>query len=617
MPDQNDEPTPGPTALLAARDEDPAEHPVAHGHQRRTDHHDADEAMTYQAGNGAIPGGDAPMDTDTPHGTGWNGRVPAPRDVMATDGCSGHSGRNGVDARPVDLGRPWESRPEYALPPMFDNVTPEAGPSQPTSPPYTSFEPVPDAPGAHPPSSRGTTVGGLLAALMAGVLLGGVVGGFAGAATGGVTASALVEIAAPDDPGIAVAYSSGSAQSSDSLANFAANEFASLSSDAFRDQVAERAGTPDGPSITVTRVGQSTVADFSATGATDELSLKVVQTGVDLYVERRTNEHWEHIRSSIASIDTTLAEIQAPPADPRQSVDPNRAALVDRLLSARSDLLLLQNRDTVPIQVVEPPAVAATGGLATWLLGAVLGALVGGLLAIGLMTLVRSRSTIIRDTPAAESVLGQILHPVISLSGDWPATGLQVLRTRDRYAAKVLAGQVSGPTPLTGRTIGVVAASGDSASRAVATLLAVGASDLVPTVLVEFGAECHPLVPGDGHQVGVHLKQTEIDGLTFTRVKHPAGPGRAGDAEWRGLIGTIRSGQRCVVIDVGTRPELLRLLPMGVEPVVVVGLGIDDEQHVAALAAGLPEPAGPTVGVATHLPWSHRQQLKLRRRRNG
>ncbi len=642
MPDKSGRPTPGPTAVLAAddaHDEAYQEHgepadgsdpttaiPVfdqrrdatddaASGSARPADGHGPSNGPSNGPGptNGHAPTNGSPTNGSPTNGSPTNGsptpRIPTMRTSLTNGSHNGRSATTAADAAPEPAHAPRSGAPASG---MFDEASVFEPPHD---PPYPRSN---DVIGIRPPSPRGRALRGLVAALMAGVILGGVAGGVVGVLTaGGATASALVEIAAPADPGLVAATGDGGSQSADSLANFAANEFASLSSDAFRDQVSEKAGEPDGPSITVTRVGQSTVADFSAKGATDEAGLKVVRAGVDLYIARRTDDYRAYVKDSIASIDKTLRDIQVP--GPSRTPDPSLAARVDRLLSARSDLQLLANRDAAPIRVIDPPATAETGGSSPWLLGAVLGALAGGLLAVGLMMLVRSRSTAVLDAAAAESVVGRVLHPVVALPRDWTTSSLQVLRTRDRYAAKVLAGQVAGPMPLVGRTIGVVAASKESASRAVATFLAVGAADLAPTVLAEFGTDGHPLVPEElgNDPVGVRFKQTEVDGLTFTRIEDPAGPGRAGDATWHQLVGTVRSGRRCVIVDVGVRPELLRMLPTEVESVVVVGLGLDDARHVSALAAGLPGPRSATVGVVTQLPWLRQLTLKLGRRKNA
>ena len=97
--------------------------------------------------------------------------------------------------------------------------------------------------------------------------------------------------------------------------------------------------------------------------------------------------------------------------------------------------------------------------------------------------------------------------------------------------------------------------------------------------------------------------RSDVDGLVIAQVDTPAAPGQAGDASWQQLVENIRGGRRCVVVDAGTRPELLRLLPGVIETVMVVGLGVDDRRHVSAVVAGLPTSPSPTVGVVTRRPW--------------
>ena len=448
---------------------------------------------------------------------------------------------------------------------------------------------------------RGRTFGGRVAAVLAGMVLGGVLGGIYSASTaGGAEASALVEIYATDTATLPSRNTGGSGSAADEIANFAANEFVALSGEAFKESVATAVGDPKAPAITVTRVGQSTVASFSAKGDTDEAGLRVVRTAVDLYTQRRARDLEDYARRTVGGIDRTVADLQA--ATPPRSQGVEVQQRVDRLLAQRADLELLLNSDVSPAKVVGPPSSVAPSGT-PWLLGGALGALVGGLAAVGALTFRRSKTSLILDTAAAESVVAPILHPVVALPADWQQRTLSVGSARDRYAARLLAGQVAGSRPLVGRAVGVVGASAQSGARAVATLLAVGAAELTETELVEFTALPHPLLPTDADfDHGVRAEPTVREGLTLTQSDQPPTALRPGDPQWVHIHEVLRRRDRFVVIDAGTRPELLRQLPGDIEMLLVVGLGADDARHVSALARSLPSEAGP-FGVVTRLPW--------------
>lgn len=509
------------------------------------------------------------------------------------------------------------------------------------------FEPVKDAPDAGPVAGAGmpgtapataaqtengprtgmSVAGGqsmrsLLSVLATGLVLGGLVGGLMAGPAGGHPASALVELVAMPDP--ALVGVDATAPPADSLAAYVAGEFAQLSGEGFRSAVSDRVGSVDAPRIEVSRIGTSSVVSFSAAGATDEAGLKVVQTAVELYGQRRTDEFRAHIESSIASVDQTLRDLQAPAAADRGRTDLSRQTQIDRLLAQRADLILQSHRVRPLARILAPPAVTRSSPTPPWLLPAVLGALVGGLLALGARTLRRSMTTTILNSADVETVTDRVLHPQVALSSAWAATPLRMLRPYDRQTSRLLVAQISGPRPLNGRVISVVGASPASASRRVAAMIAVGAAAQIPTVLVELGdsiAEHPPVSTGPRTDSGSDASLladcppvTKAGGLVIVRLPATRSGTSIHDG-WATLLKTISEGRHCVVIDAGTSPELLRQLAVPVEAVLAVGLGVDSKTHTAARASTIPAATGRLFGVVTRLPW-YQQWRELRRARS-
>lgn len=449
--------------------------------------------------------------------------------------------------------------------------------------------------------ARDQSLRALLAVLATGLALGGLVGGLMAGPAGGQPASALVELVAMPDPALVGVDST--APSPETLAAYVAGEFAQLSGEGFRSAVSQQVGSaeaPDAPRIEVSRIGTSSVVRFSATGATDQAGLKVVQTAVELYGQRRTDEFRAHIEKSIASIDQTLRDIEAPPAD-RNRIDAGRQARIDRLLTLRADLILQSHRGRALARILAPPAVSPSSPTPPWLLPAVLGALIGGLLALGARALRRSTTTTILTSADAQTVTDCVLYPQVQLSPGWATMGLRLPRPHDRHTSRLLVAQISGPRPLSGRVISVVGASRASASRRVATMIALGAAAQAPTLLVEFkDAESEPST--DAATVSDCPPVTKTGGLVIMQLPTARSDAAARDG-WATLHKTISDGRYCVVLDAGTSPEVLRQLPAPVEAVLVVGLGVDSKPQAAALASAIPATTGRLLGVVTRLPW--------------
>jgi hypothetical protein len=340
----------------------------------------------------------------------------------------------------------------------------------------------------------------VLGALVVGVVVGGGIGALVGAlAATTSSATALVQVAATPDPGIAAL--SGGSQSDTALTDFATTEFAWLAGEELPTAVAGRLGVEtEDVELTVTRVGQSAVASFSGQGATPAAAEAVVDAAVGVYVDRRKDGYHTDIENQLTSVNRTLDGIARPPGnDSNRNSDPR----LERLLSLQSDLQLLANRDDSGVQVLQPVELVKPGS-PPWIVDGVLGAALGGLLALGGLSLARAHRRTVSGTSDARAITDDVLHPEVILPRNWATRTLPVLHEHDQAASELLTGQVAGRRAMTGRTIAVAGASYGSASRAVASLLAVGLARRGPTVLVELEPQAtpHPLLAHGGDNPG-------------------------------------------------------------------------------------------------------------------
>jgi hypothetical protein len=465
-------------------------------------------------------------------------------------------------------------------------------------------------PAGHPPRRTAAPtrrpVLPLVGALLLGVVLGGGGGGLLGALGGtSVSATALVQIADTPDPGLAAL--AGAAQSDNALTSFATTEFAWLSGEELPTAVAGRLGmsADEDVKLSVTQVNQSAVASFTGEGATSAEAVRLVKTAVDIYVDRRQESFRTDIGNSLDSVNRTLEGIERPPAETRnQPVD----ARLERLLALQADLQLLANRDDSGVHVLQP-AEPARAGSPSWTIGAVLGAALGGLLAMGALSLFRSRRTTVAGPADAAAVVDDVLHPQVFLPVDWTTRTLPVLQERDQHASELLVAQIAGRRSMTGQVVAVTGASADSPSRAVAALVAVGLARRGPTVLVELEPPVvpHPLLaqtPDATAEPRRYPVPTQVAGLeVLTLRRRPRG---AGDSPWGVVAEIIAAGWQCVVLDIGGATEVMRLLPEDCETVMVLGAGIDRKADAAAAAAAV-RGRRPLLGVVTRQPWRGRR----------
>lgn len=310
------------------------------------------------------------------------------------------------------------------------------------------------------------------------ILAGMVVGGLAGAAlsfqgNSGSEATALIRLYQPVDPDQII---TGAAPSPDSQQSYISGEIAYLGSPGFNDAVAEQVDEPSPLSLTAVQDGQSSVISISATQPRDAAAQRVVGAALSVYREYAQQQNrqrgQEAIDAMTAVIDQLQSEVVAPAAgDPRPNDAQARVAQLDLQRLA----IEVQTRRGAPIQVVQPPTVTREEGLPTWSLGAVAGALIGGLLTVAGILAWRRRAGVIATPDAAESHVELVLRPEVGLGGLSESKKYYLPLARNLYAQL--------PDPRSGRIL-VVGASVYSGSEAVAGLLAAALREHTPSQLV-------------------------------------------------------------------------------------------------------------------------------------
>jgi hypothetical protein len=242
-------------------------------------------------------------------------------------------------------------------------------------------------------------------------------------------------------------------------------------------------GRPRGAAdLTVTQNGTSQVLTISSTAATALDSTNTVRAALDIYDQRLRQLTDQQLDSALGALDE-----QAKAA---------RAARDGGRLSALTQLranVELQAAQPVGMQVLSSPLADSSVGSDRWLLGALFGALLGGLLALVAMGAYRSRSgRVVAVTDIADAVDG-ILTPEVSLRdggrADSPAAQRQLART--------LFAQCPRTAP--NRIIAVIGASRSSGSGVVASLLETAAAEQGSTALATLAEGSVTLPTGSEH----------------------------------------------------------------------------------------------------------------------
>jgi hypothetical protein len=314
----------------------------------------------------------------------------------------------------------------------------------------------------------------LLVSAVVGACVGALIGGLAfGALATGTTATAFLQLQNPAD---LVAIAGGASQitpdNQGNTATFVTGEIAYLSGEGFAAAVARKMADDEPADLNVAQASESSVVTISASGESANEAVRTVQTAIDLYRQELARR-----------IDTELRMV-LPALSEWQQRDVEDVTRMQELQRVRESVEL-QAKQAGTLLVVQPPTPNHPSSQ-QWVIGVLLGALVGGSAALVVLLARRRRSgrgSLV--STLTEGVDGLVL-PAVDL--DMPAShagGDE--RTR---LARTLYAQCPSAGP--SRVILVVGASPSSGSSVVASLLeraaAESQSTSATTRVVDVGA---------------------------------------------------------------------------------------------------------------------------------
>lgn len=286
------------------------------------------------------------------------------------------------------------------------------------------------------------------------LLLYGVIGVCIGALIGGgafavmptdTTATAFLRLRNPADlAALATGASQVTPDNQSNTGNFVAGEIAYLSGEGFAQAVGNKLALDEPPELNIAQANESTVVTISASSSERDDAIREVQTAIDLYREQLA----QRVDAQIRTILPTLTQWQQ-----NDITDPMRMQELQRIRES----VELQGAQSSDLLVMQPPTPNHPASQ-QWLMGALLGALVGGAGAVAVPLLRRRRSGRAAMVQTLTDDVDAIAVPAVDLTAS------------DRGVARTLAAQLG---PAAGPRVVVVAgASAASGTAAVTSLLA-------------------------------------------------------------------------------------------------------------------------------------------------
>jgi uncharacterized protein YcfJ len=286
-----------------------------------------------------------------------------------------------------------------------------------------------------------------------GVCIGALAGGLAFAAMGqSVAATAFLRLQDPTD---LVAVAGGARQvtpdSQDHTTQFVAGEVAYLSSDGFARAVARKMAKDEPVDLKVIQENESSVVSMSCSSSSGEEARRTVQTAVDLYAQQLE----QRVDRQVRTILPTLSEWQS-----GAEADPSRVQTIQRL----RDSVQLQADMMRNLLVMQSPALSDPG-VDAWVVGAVVGGLVGGACVVAVLLVRWRRSGVGTVARVVAGSADGVLLPAVDL--DMPPR--DAWSTEQARIASTL--YAICPASTTSRVILVVGASASSGASVISGLL--------------------------------------------------------------------------------------------------------------------------------------------------
>lgn len=302
----------------------------------------------------------------------------------------------------------------------------------------------------------------LMAGAVVGLLLGAVIGGLAfGTLSSESTATAFIRITQPVDfTALAGGASQTTPDAQDITENYVAGEVAYLSGDGFAQAVGRNLANSDPATIIVSQAGGSSVVTISNSSPSADEARRTVQAAIDLYGQQLAQRVDQQLRSILPTLDRW--ELAA-------AADGQRRAEISTLREG----ILLQGTEAGAVTVLQPPMVTDPG-VSRWLIGALLGGVVGAALVVLVVMRRTRRAGRAGLVPQISEAVDRVLTPAIDLRAP---------RDSDRAAlARALYAQCVAAAP--DQTIVLLGVSEESGTQYIGSLLEMAAAERGPVTRI-------------------------------------------------------------------------------------------------------------------------------------
>ena len=296
----------------------------------------------------------------------------------------------------------------------------------------------------------------LFAASAVGIGVGALVGGLVfGMLKPDITATSFVRISEPAE---LVALAGGASQTTpitqDNQENYVAGEVAFLTGDGFARAVGDKMGKSEPADFEVTQNGTTTVVSVSSTAPSANGAIRTVDMVLDLYRQRLAQRTDQQLRSILPSLEQW--ELDAPSR--REEIQELRQQI--ELQSVPSNTLL----------VLQPPTAEAPA-THLWVIGALVGALLLGILLPVILWGMRRRAGRLSSASEVVNTVDGLMVPAVSLRESHRRS-----RGEERTSlARTFWAQL--PSSASPRVVVVIGSSSSSGTATVAGLLHLAASE--------------------------------------------------------------------------------------------------------------------------------------------
>ncbi|GAT11177.1 uncharacterized protein RMCN_4310 [Mycolicibacterium novocastrense] len=321
-------------------------------------------------------------------------------------------------------------------------------------------------------ASSGATVARARREWLAKLLIGAVIGALIGAIAGWLvfrtaatesTATAYVRLLQPVDlTAVAASASQTTPDTMDNVRRYVTGEVAFLSGNGFAQVVARKVGQSEPVELEIEHDDDSAVVGISSSSDDGDAARRIVQAAVDVYAENLE----QRVDGELRTIIPAFSEWERAA---RESGNVGRAQEIQRL---RENVLL--QADSSSMVILQTPTVNSASG-SDWLMGALLGAVVGGAVVPLAMNSRRRRAGRVTTFDDLADFVDGTFYPAV-----------EVGQSRDPFrdrAGATLARTLYAQCPSHGqsRVVVLIGASATSPTPVVLTLFEFAAGERGPT----------------------------------------------------------------------------------------------------------------------------------------